>query len=994
MESKYPDALPKRKRQRRVQYDQLMRSRVRNILLVSSRYDMFTFEEDYRFSELLISTYLELNLRYVPNTVRVATAHEALDRLRAEEFDLVISMYRVGDMDVEDFCGEVAKTNPGLPIVILVHNTREVGFFDHLHGAPHVDRVFVWFGDVRIFLAIIKYIEDRLNVEHDSRTAGVQSIILIEDNPRFYSSYLPMLYTELVEQTQKLMSDGINIMDRLLRMRARPKILLATSYEEGEKLFHANRDCLAGIITDASIPRKGVCDPKAGIDFACMVKSQIPACPILIQSSQDEIERASHELGAAFINKNSPDLLHGLRAFMQENLGFGDFIFRMPDGQEIGRASGLRTLADMIANIPPESLEHHAKNNDFSTWLMARTEFDLAKAIRPHTVTEFKGTEEVRKYLVEALNRHRSELQAGVLAEFSSGTFEATTGFVRIGSGSLGGKGRGLAFVHSLLDQYDLEREIPGVKVYVPQTAVLSSGVFEEFMRQPALEKLFTGAVSDREAAKAFLSAKFSKEARENLRTFLSRVKYPLAVRSSSLLEDSSYQPFAGVYRTYMIPNNSRSLAVRLRQLVRVIKLVYASVFFSDARSYISATPNRLEEERMSVVIQQIVGRRRGNFLYPDIAGVARSHNFYPMGDMKSEEGVGLVALGFGKTVVDGGRAIRFSPARPKRLYQFSSVKATLDNAQRQFLALDLRTNVEKADILTDTSNLVSLGLDVAEKDGVLPWVGSVYSPENDAIHDGSTGEGVRLVTMAGILKSKKFPLAKTLECLLDIGRHGFSSHVEIEFAANVRASENEPHEVAFLQIRPLVIDPQKQDVDLDEVKEEDAICISRGALGNGMIENIRDIVYVPVKNFDRGRTSQIAGEIGSITSKLREARRPFVLIGPGRWGTADRWLGIPVSWNQIAGAACVVETDMEDIRVEPSQGSHFFQNITSLGIGYLTVNFGNDGGLLDWNWLDTQPSEKETKYVRHLSFSEDMTVAINGRKNAGVIFKPGRGNA
>jgi hypothetical protein len=611
---------------------------------------------------------------------------------------------------------------------------------------------------------------------------------------------------------------------------------------------------------------------------------------------------------------------------------------------------------------------------------MARTEFDLAKLLRPRRSSEFPDLEELRRYLVREINLHRDRSRAGVLADFSSGTFEASSGFVRIGEGSLGGKGRGLAFIHTLLANYDLDEEFPGVRVFVPPTVVLASGVFDEFMKQLRFPDADMEGLSDKEIARFFLSADFPDEAMDNLRTLLSRARYPLAVRSSSLLEDSSYQPFAGVYRTYMIPNSHPDLEVRLSRLVRAVKLIYASIFFADARSYIESTPNRVEEEKMAIVIQQIVGRRRGDYLYPDVAGVARSYDFYPMSDMNAEDGVASIVLGLGRTVVEGGRSIRFSPARPRSLYQFSTVKDTLDSAQREFLALDLLKNPEEADVLADDSNLAALGLDVAEKDGVLSSVGSVYSPENDAVYDGVSRKGVRLVTMAGVLKTGAFPLARTLMRLLDIGRKGFSCHVEMEFAANIRTSPDEPHEFAFLQIRPIVMESYRQEIDLDGINRDDAICVTHRALGNGIVSDVRDIVYVPAAGFDRGRTADIAREIGSITRKLKESKRPYLLIGSGRWGSSDHWAGIPVTWGQISGVSCIVETEMADFNVEPSQGSHFFQNITSFGIGYFTVNSKDSGSMLDTKWLDAQPAEA-AKYVRRLSFSEPLTIAINGQQ-------------
>ncbi len=974
---------------RRIAYDYLMLKRVHNILLVSSPYDSFTFEEDGRLTELLFSEYLELNLRYAPNIVRVSTANEALEALRAESFDLVISMLRVGEMDVADFGREVQTLRPGLPVVLLTYNTRELTTLEDLSQLPGIDRVFVWLGDVRIFLAIIKYIEDRMNAPDDSSSAGVKCIILVEDNVRFYSTYLPLFYTELVTQTHKLMADGLNRLDKLLRMRARHKVLLATDYDEGKALYLTHMDHVAGVIVDASFPRHGAIDHTAGIEFAKFVKENTPDRPVLVQSSDEANRARAKVIGAHFLNKQSKNLLGNIRKFMRDHMGFGDFVFRLPSGKTIGKAHDLRSLTEMLRVIPVDSLVHHVGRNDISTWLMARTEFDLANMLRPKRVEEFESPEHIRMYLIDELKRHRARTRAGVVADFSSGTFEGSSGIVRLGTGSLGGKGRGLAFMNKLLDRMGPVNESE-VRVFVPPAAVLATGVFDEFMQTEGLEDVALGDATDDEITQAFLTAPLPSDARDKLRTYLNRVHYPLAVRSSSLLEDASHQPFAGLYATFMTPNNHDDLEVRLDQLETAIKRVYASTFHENAKSYIQSTPNRLEEEKMAVVIQQVAGRTRDDWLYPDFAGVARSYDFYPMKGMIAEEGVAQVVLGLGRSVVDGGKTTRFCPAHPKNLYQFSAVKDALTNTQRDFLALDLSDPEVDVSTMTEESNLVTLDLDVAEKHDVLPYLGSVYSNENQAIYDGTSRAGPRLVTFAGVLKHEAYPLADTLNRLLGMGVEGFSSQVEMEFACNLRKSRDEPHEFAFLQIRPVVVASRSHEMSLDDVDKDETICVSKQALGNGVIEDISDIIYVPMTTFDRTKTVEIAGEIGSLSGGLRNENRSFLLIGPGRWGSADRWLGIPVTWAQIAGVACIVETDMDDIRITPSQGTHFFQNITSFGIGYFTVGIENAGGHLDLDWLDEQPAQNQTEHVRHLQFDAPLEIRVSAKKGAGVVMKPG----
>jgi len=969
-----------------------MARRVTNILLVSSLYDSYTFEEDGGLSELLFAEYLELNLRYAPRIDRVSTGEEALAKLRADRFDLVISMRRLGDMDIARFSRKAYRIVPDVPVLLLAYNTRELELLD-TSKMPHVDRTFVWQGDHRLFVAMIKYVEDRLNVDHDTEIAGVQAIILVEDSARFYSAYLPLLYSELVRQTQSLMSDSVNTMQRLIRMRARPKLLLATSYEEGLKLYRRHQQHVLGVIVDVAFPRNGERDPQAGRDFAQMVKKEDPERPVLMQSSDASNREFAHRIDAGFIHKRSPKLLSEVRGYMRTHLGFGPFIFRLPDGTEVTRADDLESLAGALLWIPEDCLLYHARHNHFSTWLLARTEFDLAYSLRSSKEEDFAGPEEIRSHLHDALMERQEESMAGVVAEFPTGTFRARQMFVRIGTGSLGGKGRGLAFMNSVFNAYKVTRHIPGVKIRVPPTAILATGVFDRFMeKENLLPFVLEDGHADEEITVAFLAASFPEDVTDQLRRFLDKIHYPLAVRSSSLLEDASFQPFAGVYRTFMIPNNHPDLEVRLEELLCAVRLVYASTYYEDARSYLESTPNRLEEEKMAVVIQQLVGQQFGDYLYPNVAGTARSRDFYPVTGINPEDGVAVVALGLGNRVMDGGNALRFSPAHPHKLYQFANVEDYLQHSQRNFSALDLTRPGPDRMATPDgaASNLVELGLDVAEEHETLHAVGSVYDHENHAIYDGISRDGARIVTMSGILKADVFPLADTLKFLLQIGEAGFSAPVEVEFAVKIRTTQTELHELGFLQIRPLGAGAEMREVKIGDLNEEQAVVVSRKALGNGIIEDVADIVYVRPQKFERARTVQVAHEIGTINRLMKGEGRHFVLIGQGRWGSADKWLGVPVGWSQISNARCIVETDMKDIRVEPSQGTHFFQNITSLGIGYLTVNFGRGGGILDYDWLEAQPAANETDFVRHVRFDRPLEIFLDGRQGLGVVMKAG----
>jgi len=984
------ERIVQRRERVQVAFQSLMPRRVQKILLVASLYDAFTFEEDGQLGELLLAEYTALNLSFTPQVTRTASMKEALERLQKDPFDLVISMPRVGEENLKAFAHAVQETRPGIPLVVLAYNTRELQLV--METRPEgVSYVFVWQGDQRLFTAITKIVEDSWNIENDVAVAGVQAIILVEDSVRFYSSYLPMLYTELVKQTQGLMSDSVNRMQKLLRMRARPKILLATSYEEGMALFERFRGNVLGVVSDLSFPRAGAQDPEAGLALAAALRTSDPDLPVLIQSTDASFRERAAAAGACFIHKESPLLLAEVRAFMSDHMGFGAFVFRYPDGTEVGRARTIKEMIHAIRKLPLASILYHARNNHFSTWLMARTEFALARAIRPRNVEDFESQDAVRSFLLQAFRSQDSRTREGQVAEFSRETgVDPASMFVRIGDGSLGGKGRGLAFMNSLISRYRIEDHVPGVQLYVPPTAVLATGVFDAFMERSRLASFAFQESSDTRIAEAFLNAPFPESAAADVLAFLREVDFPLAVRSSSLLEDANTQPFAGVYATHMIPNNHPDIEVRLRDLLRAIRLVYASSYFADAKAYIESTPSRLEEEKMAVVIQQVVGRRHGDLYYPDLAGTARSRDFYPVQGMRPEDGVACAALGLGATVAGGGRCVRFCPRWPRNVVMLSSVESTLEYAQRDFFALEMTRSLSLGRAADPSLNIVKADLSVAEAHGTLDPVGSVYSRENEAIYDGLSRPGVRLVTLAGVLKADVFPLPESLNFVLDLGAAAFSSPVEVEYAVTLSEVPGRPHRFGFLQIRPLGAGLAMQEVDLSSVSREDAVCISSHALGHGSIHGIRHLVYVRPDAFDRSRTEEVAREVGHVNALLRQKEERYVLIGPGRWGTADRWLGIPVSWSQVSQAACFVETSLKDLHVEPSQGTHFFQNITSLGIGYFTLRHGDERGFVDIDWLERQPAEYESPLVRLVVFDKEMDILVDSRSGAGVITRPG----
>jgi hypothetical protein len=976
------------RQERYVDFESLMPFRVRNILLVASVYDSFTLEEAGRLTELILTEFRDLNISQSPLMSRATSGDEALALIDRRDFDLVIAMTRIGETKVVDFARRTKMLRPDLPVIVLGYNMRELEQLIEVADSP-IDRIFIWTGEVKLLVAIIKHIEDLKNVEHDTRTAKVRTIILIEDSIRFYSAYMPLIYTEVVRQTLGLMHESINLSQKLLRLRARPKILFATTFEEAWAFYDKYRDYMLGAICDARFPWGGRLRHDAGFEFIRRMKDDDPQMPAALQSFELKNEGRAAALGAAFIRKDSPSLLEDLRKFMRRNFGFGNFVFRLPDGTEVGRAHNTKTLIQEMARVPDESLEFHASHDHFSNWLRARTKFTLANRIKPVKATQFESVAELRQYLIDVFITHQEHSLKGTIADFSEGTFDVSSGFTRIGTGSLGGKARGLAFLNHLVTRYDIQAHFPGTEIKVPPTAVVATDVFDEFLDQGDLREFAINEADDAKIVEAFLAAKLPRATVRELRYLLRQVKVPLAIRSSSLLEDAQYQPFAGVYNTYMIPNNHPKLARRLDQLSDAVKLVYASTFFQSAKAYLTATSNRVEEEKMAVIVQQVVGRSHDHFVYPSFAGAAQSTDHYAHGDADPEDGVALVALGLGRIVVEGGRCIRFSPKAPQRLWQFSTIKDALKLSQRRFLALDV-SDPEAYPALRDQEGVVWLELEDAEKHGTLEPVGSVYSPENDAIYDGIHRPGPRVVTFAHVLKSEVFPLAGVLSFLLELGRRCMSCPIEIEFAANMH-DDTRPNEFCLLQIRPLTADRLPEKLDLDAFTKDETLVTTEVALGNGHYDNILDIVCVDRTKFDRTVTPAIAREISEMNRELMAAGRPYLLVGPGRWGSADRWLGIPVQWADISGASVIVESDLSDFKVTPSQGTHFFQNLTSFQVGYLTVNQTSGGGHLNWPWLEQQPAAKETRYLRHLRFADPITVLIDGRSGRGVVAKPGR---
>ncbi len=973
-------------------FQNLMPYKVQDILLVSSLYDSFTLQEDGRLNELIVGEFLELSLHQSPGLTHVSGGREALTMAMAERrFNLIVTAPHTGDMDAAELAAAVRRAGLDVPVVVLAFDNAEAKRFLSSHDATAVEKVFLWQGNARILVAIVKSIEDARNAVHDTATVGVPVILVVEDNVRYYSSFLPVIYTELIRQSERVLSEGINLSHKLVRMRARPKILHARTYEEAWQLFQVYQPYLLGLISDVEFPKEGTVTAEAGFALVRRAREVIHDLPILLHSSRPQFAAPAAELGAAFLRKYSDTLLSDLRRFMAEQFAFGDFVFRLPDGTEVGRASDLKSLEERLRTVPVAAIAYHGERNHFSNWFTARTEFALARKLKPRRVAEFGTLEDLRRDLVRSIAEYRREQSDTLVADFDRASFDpASTFFARIGGGSLGGKARGLAFVRYLINYHAVNARFPDVHVTVPQAVVLATDVFDRFLADNGLLEPALGDTDDAVLLERFLAAPLPADVMDDLEAMLEHVRWPLAVRSSSLLEDSQYQPFTGVYETYMLPNDQDSVAERLRALTDAVKRVYASTFTRHAKAYLHATPYRLEEEKMAVLIQRVVGAPHGTRYYPDFAGVARSHNFYPAPGLRPEDGVAAVVLGLGRSVVDGGKCLTFCPRDPRRILQFSSVEDILRNSQREFMALELgpHTDPDPERALREST----FGLDAAESDGTLYALGSTYSHENQAVYDGLSRSGVRLVTFAAVLKHGVFPLAELLTVLLDIGQRGMNREAEIEFAVRLSGDPSRPHEFGFLQMRPLVLSRESEPIEIEEAAPAELVCASPRVMGNGRVTDIRDVVVVDFHRFDRAESRAAAEGVTRFNAKLLAEDRPYLLIGVGRWGSTDPWLGIPVAWEQISGARVIVEAGFRDMRVTPSQGSHFFQNLNSFQIGYFTVNAESDEGFVDWDWIAAQPAETETGSVRHLRFEQPLLIKMDGRRSVGIIYKPGRG--
>ena len=972
--------------QYKLEFKDLMRFRVDKILLVCSLYDYYIIVDDGHLQEAIFSEYLELNLHYAPHITHTYSGESALKYLKTEEFDLVITSLRLGDMELHDFAKQVKINYKDIPLVLLASQSRELSMLEHKKKLDYIDKTFIWSGDRKVFLAIIKLLEDEKNAINDCYEHGVPVIILVEDSPMFYSAYLPLIYTELLRQTQILIEESRNSAEKLLKQRARPKILHAETYEQFLNYFNKYQKNILGIITDMKFKKDNVLDENAGEFLISKVKNEIPQLPILLQTSQDEKKEIAEKLHVGFANKNSRTLLMELREFMNRNFGFGDFIFTFPDGTEIIRARSLKELRDRIKYIATESLLFHSKNNHFSMWLIARTYFVLAYKLRPIHINQFMSPQELRDYLVNEITEQLIEEQRGVVSSFSRDEFDSEKVFQIIGDGSLGGKARGLAFIDKVLKNYVKHDYFKDVSISIPKTIVIGTDVFSQFIEGNDLYHLALQNIPNERVIHEFLKGSFPATVLGDLREIVKKIHYPLAIRSSSLLEDAMYQPFAGIYDTVMIPNSSIDIEVRFSNMLQAIKLVYASTFSKNAKNYIEATGNRIEEEKMGVIIQEVVGRKYDHYYYPHFSGVARSYNYYPFGKATTKDGIVSLAIGLGKSIVDGGTCLQYSPAYPGICPQFATRKDYFSKSQNKYWALDLTSDIVRKTPKEDM-HLSELSISDAESHHTLNFLASTYSNDNDMLYEGIHRTGPRIINFAPILKSEVFPLNKIVKLLLKMCEVSMNCPVEIEFAV-VLGSNGEPTgEFRFLQVRPMVKPEGIIEINFDNIVPENLFLRTDMALGNG-IYNIDRVLYVKPSAFDPAKTRLIAEEINPINQKLLREDKSYMLIGPGRWGSSDPWLGIPVNFSYISAANVIVEAPMPHMVVDPSQGSHFFQNMTSFKIAYLTLKNGQLENSLDWAWLELQETLHETEFLKLVKLSSPLQARVDGQSGRGVIIK------
>ena len=968
-------------------FQNLMQRRIYNVLLIASPYDAFMMEEDGRIEEQLYFEYTSLNLSSPPRVAQASSYEDAYELLTTKSFDLIIAMpgNDIGQTFRE--AKTIKQLHPDIPFIVLTPFSREVSRRLANEDFSGVDYVFSWLGNVDLLLAIIKLMEDKMNSDNDILEVGIQTILLVEDSIRFYSSVLPHLYKFLLKQSLVFSTEALNEHEQMLRMRGRPKVILARTYEEAQELYDKYKDKILGVITDVSFNRQGAKDKLAGIKLAREIKAKDPYVPIIIESSENENEVYAQELGVSFIDKNSKKFPVDLGRTITDNFGFGAFIIRNPEtGKEVMRINDLKELQDNLFDIPDNLLLYHASHNDISRWLYSRAMFPIAEIIQAHRFQSIEEAPEVKRFFFNLIVKYRKMKNKGVVAIFKKNRFDYYSNFARIGQGSLGGKGRGLAFIDSIIKKYPICDNFDGVVVSIPRTVVLCTDIFDQFMEENNLYPIALSDATDEAILDAFLQAPLPIALKDDFYALFEVIDRPLAIRSSSLLEDSHYQPFAGIYSTYMIPHLTDKDDM-YQLLGNAIKSVYASVFYAESKAYMTATSNLIDQEKMAIIIQEVAGAEHDGLYYPSFAGVGRSLNYYPINDEQPEDGVTEVAVGLGKYIVDGGLALRFSPRHPDKVLQTSTLDLALRDTQTQLYALDIK-DADRSFSVDDGFNIQKIRIQDAAKNGSLKYMVSTFDPQDQIIRDNDCGMGRRVVTFANILQHKVFPLAEIVDFMLSEGEKEMRRPVEIEFAGCIDKKGEMKGNVYWLQIRPIVDRKEMLDEKIMDTASENLILKSTQALGHGMMDGVKDVIYVKTKNFSSFNNSLIAREIEKINKQYVEKGEGYILIGPGRWGSSDTALGIPVKWAHISAARVIAETALPNYRIEPSQGTHFFQNLTSFGVGYFIID-DKKGGICDIDYLDNMPAVAETDFVRIVRFDNPLQIGINGKTGLGIIVKP-----
>ncbi|MFQ6605197.1 MAG: PEP/pyruvate-binding domain-containing protein [Fidelibacterota bacterium] len=970
---------------REIDFQDLMVFRIYEIMLVSSPYDAFVLEEGGRLTEQILEEYHGMNFNYPPRVWHVNSGKEALQLLSSRKLDLILIMTRITDMNPLQLAERIKVRYPKKPVILLAFDQSEVHELLDVNLLPTlpVDHIFLWTGHAEVLLAIIKFIEDKRNASRDIKKGDVRAIIFIEDTPKYYSTILPILYKVIMYHQTKLLNKHASIADRLLHLRARPKILFATTYEEAKSYFTKFHRNLFGVISDIRFPKDGVMNPRAGIELTHYIREKEPTIPVMLQSSDLRRQDEAHREQAAFLNKLSTTLLQDIRDFVSENFGFGDFVFRLPSGEEVGRVRDLEELEAILSSIPIESIRYHANSNHFSNWLAARGEFELASKIRSRSETDYDFPEERRQYYITIIHDRLHPDQERTRRKISTIQGDLPP-LIRIGNGSMGGKARGLVFINRIIREPSFRKEFPGVNIRIPLSIIIDTDEFDHFMDENKLWDVALASKSNDEILASFTQAKLSNKLLIELKAFTKKVTFPIAVRSSGILEDSQYRPLAGFYSTFMLPNNHPEQAVRFSQLCEAIKRIYASMYYQVPKSYSQKSQHRHDEEKMAIIIMELIGHPYGDKFYPTLSGTAQSINYYPVSYMERSDGIATIALGFGKTVVEGERSLRFSPKYTHILPQYYSVKATLASSQTHFYALSLDPGKDPLE-QGEEGNLQRYHIDVAEKDGTLYWAGSVIDYEDNIVRDSLRYSGPRVITFAPILKYNQFPLADIITRLLKMGEHALGSPVEIEFAVNLFRKKELTPEFCLLQIKPMAMNTLEYHEDATTLEKQNIFARSSVALGNGRIDGLQYILYVNPDTFDTGRTKDITVEIETLNNAMQE---DYILIGPGRWGTADPWLGVPVRWNQISNAKIIVEIGIEDFPIDPSFGSHFFQNVTSMRLGYFTINHKSTVDGLDSDWIQSLEIVEQLKYTTLYKTPRPMLVTIDGNTGEGLILK------